>query len=313
MDKKILAIIAVIVVILVACGAYFAMGSSGDTVRIGHMQSDHDSALFVAKAQDQYAKNGINVQITQFNNGGDLMTAVAAGDIDVGYVGITPAMSSISKGVPVKVVSGAQTEGSGLVVDKDSNINSVADLKGKTVATPGAATIQQMLLTDVLNQNGMDIKDLKVTNLKAAQMVDAIKSNQIDAFIIWEPYSTIAVQSGEGKLLMNSSEIESGHPCCCIVATDDFIANHPDELDTILKIHENATNYINENPKEAAELLPDDIVPDREIQGQILENTNFISGLDDEYKQNVMDFMNLEVKLGVLEKPLTESQIFADL
>ena len=164
MDKKILAIIAVIVVILVACGAHFAMGSSGDTVRIGHLQSDHDSALFVAKAQDQYAKNGINVQITQFNNGGDLMTAVAAGDIDVGYVGITPAMSSISKGVPVKVVSGAQTEGSGLVVDKDSNINSIADLKGKTVATPGAATIQQMLLTDVLNQNGMDIKDLKVTN-----------------------------------------------------------------------------------------------------------------------------------------------------
>ena len=199
MDKKILAIIAVIVVILVACGAYFAMGSSGDTVRIGHLQSD-----------------------TQFNNGGDLMTAVAAGDIDVGYVGITPAMSSISKGVPVKVVSGAQTEGSGLVVDKDSNINSIADLKGKTVATPGAATIQQMLLTDVLNQNGMDIKDLKVTNLKAAQMVDAIKSNQIDAFIIWEPYSTIAVQSGEGKLLMNSSEIESGHPCCCIVATGRF-------------------------------------------------------------------------------------------
>ena len=112
---------------------------------------------------------------------------------------------------------------------------------------------------------------------------------------------------------MNSSEIESGHPCCCIVATDDFIANHPDELDTILKIHENATKYINENPKEAAELLPDDIVPDRKIQGQILENTNFISGLDAEYKQNVMDFMNLEVKLGVLEKPLTESQIFADL
>ena len=199
MDKKILAIIAVIVVILVACGAYFAMGSSGDTVRIGHLQSDHDSALFVAKAQDQYAKNGINVQITQFNNGGDLMTAVAAGDIDVGYVGITPAMSSISKGVPVKVVSGAQTEGSGLVVDKDSNINSVADLKGKTVATPGAATIQQMLLTDVLNQNGMDIKDLKVTNLKAAfltsskqrfrglwQLSKAISTSLTRAFVsIW--------------------------------------------------------------------------------------------------------------------------------
>ena len=313
MDKKIWAIIAIIIVIIVAAGAYFASGSSQETVRIGHLPSDHDSALFVAQAQDQYEKNGINVEVTQFNNGGDLMTAIAAGDIDVGYVGITPAMSSISTGVPVKVVSGAQTEGSGLVVDKDSNINSIADLKGKTVATPGAATIQQMLLTDALNENGLSIDDVKVTNLKAAQMVDAIKSNQIDAFIVWEPYSTIAVQSNEGKLLMNSSEIEPGHPCCCIVATDDFIANHPDELDTILDIHENATKYINENPQEAAKLLPEDIVPDKEIQGDILANTNFISGLDDEYKQNVMDFMNLEVELGVLNQTLNESQIFADL
>lgn len=313
MDKKIWAIIAIIIVIIVAAGAYFASGSSQETVRIGHLPSDHDSALFVAQAQDQFEKNGINVEVTQFNNGGDLMTAIAAGDIDVGYVGITPAMSSISTGVPVKVVSGAQTEGSGLVVDKDSNINSIADLKGKTVATPGAATIQQMLLTDALNENGLSIDDVKVTNLKAAQMVDAIKSNQIDAFIVWEPYSTIAVQSNEGKLLMNSSEIEPGHPCCCIVATDDFIANHPDELDTILDIHENATKYINENPQEAAKLLPEDIVPDKEIQGDILANTNFISGLDDEYKQNVMDFMNLEVELGVLNQTLNESQIFADL
>ena len=313
MDKKIWAIIAIIIVIIVAAGAYFASGSSQETVRIGHLPSDHDSALFVAQAQDQFEKNGINVEVTQFNNGGDLMTAIAAGDIDVGYVGITPAMSSISTGVPVKVVSGAQTEGSGLVVDKDSNINSIADLKGKTVATPGAATIQQMLLTDALKENGLSIDDVKVTNLKAAQMVDAIKSNQIDAFIVWEPYSTIAVQSNEGKLLMNSSEIEPGHPCCCIVATDDFIANHPDELDTILDIHENATKYINENPQEAAKLLPEDIVPDKEIQGDILANTNFISGLDDDYKQNVMDFMNLEVELGVLNQTLNESQIFADL
>ena len=42
----------------------------------------------------------------------------------------------------------------------------------------------------------------------------------------------------------------------------------------------------------------------------IIEDTTFISGLDSDYKQNVMDFMNLEVELGLLKKPLTEEQIF---
>ena len=48
------------------------------------------------------------------------MTAMASGDVDVGYVGITPVLSSIANGVPVKVISAAQTEGSGIVVAKDS-------------------------------------------------------------------------------------------------------------------------------------------------------------------------------------------------
>ena len=149
MDKKILAIIAVVIIALVAVGAYFATsGGSGDNVvRIGHLPSDHDTALFVAQEKKMFEDQGLTVELTQFNNGGDLMTAMASGDIDIGYAGITPVMSSISQGVPVKVVSGAQVEGSSIVAGKNSGINTVADLKGKTVATPGEATIQNMLLT----------------------------------------------------------------------------------------------------------------------------------------------------------------------
>ena len=74
------------------------MGGSGDTVTIGYLPSDHDAALFVADAQGKYQENGINTKLVQFNNGGDLMTAMASGEVDVGYVGITPVLSSIAKG-----------------------------------------------------------------------------------------------------------------------------------------------------------------------------------------------------------------------
>ena len=272
-----------------------------NVVRIGHLPSDHDTALFVAQEKKMFEDQGLTVELTQFNNGGDLMTAMASGDIDIGYAGITPVMSSISQGVPVKVVSGAQIEGSSIVAGKNSGINTVADLKGKTVATPGEATIQNMLLTSALTQAGVSTSDVEFTTMKAAQMTDALKAGQVDAMIIWEPYASIAVKNGDGKLVETSGEIIPGHPCCCVVAREDFIKNHPEELKKVLAAHENATAFT------------EDIVPDKDLQASVIKDTTFISGLDSSYKQNVMDFMNLEVKLGLLQKPLTQDQIFADL
>jgi NitT/TauT family transport system substrate-binding protein len=307
MDNKIIAIIIAIVVVAVA--AFFLFGSGGEEVTIGYLPSDHDAALFVADAQGKYAENGINTKLVQFNNGGDLMTAMASGDVDVGYVGITPVLSSIAKGVPVKVISAAQTEGSGIVVAKDSGISSVSDLAGKKIATPGEASIQHMLLTYYLNQNGMDIQDLKVSAMKVPSMNDALKTGKIDGMITFEPYVSIAEKNG-AIVLAGSQDILPDHPCCVVAATDKFINEHPNETQKILEIHENATDFINNNTDEAAAMLPKDIVSDVEVEKMSMSSFPFISGLDDSYKQDVMDFMDLEVDLGILKKPLSEDKIF---
>lgn len=308
MDKKIIAII-IAVIAVVAIGGYFLMGGGSDTVTIGYLPSDHDAALFVADAQGKYAENGINTKLVQFNNGGDLMTAMASGDVDVGYVGITPVLSSIEKGVPIKVISAAQTEGSGIVVAKDSNINSVSDLAGKKIATPGEASIQHMLLTYYLEQNGMSINDVKVSAMKVPSMNDALKTNKIDGMITFEPYVSIAEKNG-AKVLVDSADILPNHPCCVVVASDKFIKDHPNETNTILEIHKNATDFINNNTDEAATLLPSDIVSDVEVEKSAIAGFPFISGLNESFKDDVKDFMNLEVDLGVLKKPISEDKIF---
>ena len=310
MDKKIIAII-IAVIAVVAIGGYFLMGGGSDTVTIGYLPSDHDAALFVADAQGKYAENGINTKLVQFNNGGDLMTAMASGDVDVGYVGITPVLSSIEKGVPIKVISAAQTEGSGIVVAKNSNINSVSDLAGKKIATPGEASIQHMLLTYYLEQNGMSINDVKVSAMKVPSMNDALKTNKIDGMITFEPYVSIAEKNG-AKVLVDSADILPNHPCCVVVASDKFIKDHPNETNTILEIHKNATDFINNNTDEAATLLPSDIVSDVEVEKSAIAGFPFISGLNESFKDDVNDFMNLEVELGVLKKPISEDKIFWD-
>lgn len=307
-DKKYIAIAAVIVVIA-AIAAYTMMGSNGDKVSIGYLPSDHDSALFVANATGMYRDAGIEVELHEYNNGGDLMSAMASGEVDVGYVGITPVLSSISKGVPVKVVAGAQIEGSGLV-SSNPNVDSITDLQGKTVATPGEASIQNMLLKYDLKKHGLNANAVESPGMKVASMNDALKTGKLDAALTYEPFSSIATKLNGAKLVESSGEIYPGHPCCVVAVSDKFIKEHPDKVDKIIEIHKNATQKLEQDPVGCVQYLPENIVPNADVEKEVLSNMSWVSDLNDTYKQSIHDFINVENDLGLINTNFTDDQLF---
>ena len=293
----------------------FLGGDSGNTVKIGYLPSDHDAALFVADAQGLYKNKGINTELVQFNNGGDLMTAMASGDVDVGYVGIAPVLSSVSSGVPVKVISAAQIEGSGLIVTKDSNIATAKDLAGKTVATPGEASIQHVLLSAYLKTNGMSLNDINESAMKVPSINDALKTGNLPAAITFQPYVSLGVADDNITELVDSSEIMPKHPCCVVVASDDFIKNNENTTKDIIAIHKEATTFINKNIKdgktsEVVKLLPKDIVANEDAEAKSLESFPFIYGLDDSYKASVDTFQQMEVDLGILNQTVSHEDLY---
>ena len=320
MNKKIafvlvLALAAFLVMGSASAGLFDFLGGGDNTVKIGYLPSDHDAALFVADKQGLYAEKNITTELVQFNNGGDLMTAMASGQVDIGYVGIAPVLSSVSKGVPVKVISSAQTEGSGIVVTKDSGIKSAADLKGKSIATPGEASIQHVLLSYYLKKNGLSTNDLNISAMKVPSMNDALKTKQIDGIITFQPYVSIAANDTNNVVLENSSGILPNHPCCVVVASDDFIKNHEDKAKDIVDIHKNATKFINDkvaagNSSEVVKLLPEDIVSDAHLEADSLQSFPFISGIDDSFKSDVDAFQKLEVDIGILNSTVSHDKLF---
>lgn len=321
MNKKItfvlvLALAAFLVMGSASAGLFdFLGGDSGNTVKIGYLPSDHDAALFVADAQGLYKNKGIETELVQFNNGGDLMTAMASGDVDVGYVGIAPVLSSISAGVPVKVISAAQTEGSGIIVNDQAGISDAQDLKGKTIATPGDASIQHVLLASYLEDNGMSLSDINESAMKVPSINDALKTGNLPAAITFQPYVSLGTTDDGIKELVDSSEILPGHPCCVVVASDDFLKNHKDTAKDIVAIHKNATDFINEKVSsgktaEVVKLLPEDIVADPAAEADSLQSFPFISGLDTLYKADVDAFQELEVDLGILNKTISQEDLY---
>ncbi|MEE0902283.1 MAG: ABC transporter substrate-binding protein [Methanobrevibacter sp.] len=320
MNKKItfvlvLALAAFLVMGSASAGLFDFLGGGDDTVKIGYLPSDHDAALFVADAQGLYADKNITTELVQFNNGGDLMTAMASGEVDVGYVGIAPVLSSVEKGVPVKVISSAQTEGSGIIVTSDSGITSAADLKGKSIATPGEASIQYVLLSYYLKENNLSTDDLNISAMKVPSMNDALKTKQIDGIITFQPYVSIAANDSGNVVLEDSADILPNHPCCVVVASDDFIKNHEDKTKDILAIHENATKFINDNIENGSSdkvvaLLPEDIVSNADLEVLSLESFPFISGIDDSFKSDVDAFQKLEVDIGILNSTVSHDKLF---
>ena len=320
MNKKItfvlvLALAAFLVMGSASAGLFDFLGGGDNTVKIGYLPSDHDAALFVADQQGLYKDKNISYELVQFNNGGDLMTAMASGDVDVGYVGISPVLSSAAAGVPVKVISAAQTEGSGIVVTSESGISDANDLSGKTIATPGEASIQHVLLASYLKQHGMSLDDINESAMKVPSINDALKTNNIPGAITFQPYVSIAESNDNIEELADSSEIIPGHPCCVVVASDDFIKNNENTTKEIVAIHEEATNFINDNIKngttdKVVELLPEDIVTDPAVEAESLESFPFISGLDDSYKANVDAFQELEVELGILNQTIPHKMLY---
>ena len=321
MNKKItfvlvLALAAFLVMGSASAGIFDFLGGGNDsTVKIGYLPSDHDAALFVADAQGLYKNAGIETELVQFNNGGDLMTAMASGDVDVGYVGIAPVLSSVEKGVPVKVISAAQTEGSGIVVTKESGITSGADLAGKSIATPGEASIQHVLLAYYLKENGLSLDDINESAMKVPSMNDALKTKQIDGIITFQPYVSVAEADEGNTVLADSEDILPNHPCCVVVASDDFIKNHEDQAKSILDIHKKATEFINTNvaagkTDEVVKLLPEDIVSDPTVEADSLESFPFLSGIDDSFKADVDAFQALEIDLGIIKETIPHDKLF---
>ena len=319
MNKKItfgiaLAFIALLVIGSASAGIFEFKSEGEDTIRIGYLPSDHDAALFVADAKGYFDKEELNIDMIKFNNGNELMKAMEDDEIDVGYVGVAPALYYIGNGAEAKIISSAQNEGSGIVVNTNSGINTASDLTGKKIATPGEGSIQELLLSYYLKENGISNKDLKIKTAKVSEMNEKLESGEIDGAITFQPYVTIAEANGN-NILVNSSEILPNHPCCVVVATDDFIKEHPEEAEKVVSIHKKATKVINKNidngkTNKIVDLLPNDIVSDKEIEAKSLESFPFTSGMSSNFKSNVLTFQQLEVAMGAIKEPLSQDQIF---
>ena len=149
-----------------------------------------------------FGDDPVNVQLTSFSSGPEVNEAITAGDIDIVInEGDQPFLSGIANGVDLTILSTElrQEKTLILVADSNSEIQSAADLKGKNIAVPLGTYVHKSLI-GVLQDNGISVDDVQLTNISAAgDAVAAIENGNVDVYIgtIFSLYSEI--QDGKIK------------------------------------------------------------------------------------------------------------------
>lgn len=142
---------------------------------------DH-AAIIVAKQKGFFATQGLAVDIKEPSDAAVPPKMVAAGKVDIAVSYQPTLYLSIDHGLPVSRISTLiATPLNALVVRKDSNINSIADLKGRKIGYSSPFS-DQVVLKTMLQTGDLALKDVKLINVDFA-LVPALMSRQVDAVI----------------------------------------------------------------------------------------------------------------------------------
>lgn len=289
------------------------------TVSIGYQPSTHQLAFMTAEQKGWYNETlsplGVSeIKVFNFPTGAPEMQAMLAGDLDFAYVGSAPFVTAVSNGLDAKIIASANIQGSDLVIKNDTPYEKPEDLKGKTIATFPAGTIQDTILREWLQANNIDpAKDVEIKAMGPGDATTAILAGQVDAVFLPHPSPVTIEEEGAGKVIVHSGEMEAGHSCCVLVASGDMIRNHPDIVEEVLRLHLKATEYNNANPEEAAEHMKVLTGIDPATVIRSLEEWDGTFEIDPtKITSSVNSFASEQSKLGYLTNEVSESDLFDD-
>ena len=215
------------------------------SITLGYLPITHALAVFEAKEMlDQHSDSDITVNLQKFGSWTDLMDALNSGRIDGASVLVELAMGAVSNGIDLKAVALGHKDGNVVVVSND--IQSVADLKGKTFAIPSNQSSHNILLNDMLTENGMTTDDITIVQLAPSEMPSSLASGSIDGYCVAEPFGAQAVVQEYGHVLYDSTELWKDSICCALVFNGKFLEKNKDAADEFISIYKEAGAALDE-------------------------------------------------------------------
>ena len=278
---KLGAIAATVIVGLTGCAIDHPKSDAAKpTIRIAYQTFPSGDLIVKNNRWLEEALPDFNIKWTKFDSGADVNTAFIAKQVDFGALGSSPLARGLSAPLNIAYSVGFILDVAGdneaLVARNGTGIESIADLRGKRVATPFASTAHYSLLA-ALAQNGLSAKDVQLVDLQPQAILAAWERGDIAAAYSWLP--TLEQLERNGKVLISSRQLaDNGKPTLDLAAvSNSFAKDNPKVVDVWRQQQARALTEIKNDPAAAAKAISAEIaLPPGDVEQQ-LKKTAFLT------------------------------------
>src|SRR3954465_6221873 len=238
-------------------GGAAASGGTAPELRLGYFANVTHAAALIGVQDGLFAKELGDTKLTTqvFNAGPDEVEALFGGAIDAAYIGPSPTINAYgqSDGDAIRIIAGAASGGAQLVVR--AGIDSPADLKGTTLASPQLGNTQDVALRTWLTKQGLKNSvdgggDVTIAPTANADVPNLFDAGELDGAWVPEPTASLLVLEHKGHVLVDEKDLwpQGQFVTTHLIVRTEFLQKYPDAVAALLRGHVKAVEFAQSDP-----------------------------------------------------------------
>lgn len=293
-----------------------------ETLYVGHLSTLYHTNFILMEDESSLSRDlNRTIKWILFGTGPAMVKAFEDGQLDVGYMGLPPAIIGINRGVPIKCVAGGHIEGTVMLAKEgykeifelnDSLARTLSQFIGKSIGVPSKGSIHEVILTHLLKKYDL-IDDINIKYYAQPEFIALDMEKQIlDAGVGTPALAIFAKSLFSSHIIIPARNLWPYNPSYGLFFHSSFIKNHPEIIIGFLKHHKKASKLLRTSQSTAAEKISRTfgILTKSYVESILKISPKYCIALTEEYVNTTMQFVEKLFELGYIDQKLEVSDIF---
>lgn len=288
---------------------------------IGHLTTCYHSNFILMQDDDLKTRLNTEMEWKMFGTGPEMVAAFRNNELDIGYMGLPPAIIGIEKGVKIRCVAGGHVEGTIMCAKKkykddiqlDNNVFEVlSQFKGSAIGVPAKGSIHDVILSFFIEKYNLQ-NEIEIINYQQPEIIALdMKKNKLEGGVGTPCLAVFAETLLESRLVIRANNLWDNNPSYGVFFHEDLIEKYPNYVLEFLTLHKKSATLIRQSPDVAAKIIAEtvEMATEEYIKKVLSISPKYCIALSNGYVTSTMEFVEALHRLGYIKRKLDIEDIF---